>query len=515
MPSSYPSPANVPPQGGLGIDSDPARPNERSPTRSHTYIPVTPPAHPPATRPITPPTSTSKDGSISAAKATAVAAPMSFEDLKNQLDLGTGKCGSPTKKEGNPPCKNPNPGDIDSQIKSMTALTQASAELPHELEKLAELALCKHHNMREKKAARIKIWKKVVPIGDKKAVTLEPITDQIKSARHDSDSTPCLMRIGGKRVLKGKRTIALIVESDNYPHDDDLTCLLKVLASNVICHHHKGQISGLERPLKSTYSTDFSHRLEGDPAKFWDDADDKSAFRTEIEKDRPSDDLACYSLVQHKIMEPLKKSDLVEGYVYAYEVEGNEGFVKIGYTTRPIEVRSAEWKFECDRAPRVLYPLGPTEKIPHANRVEGICLAELKHRNMTVICKACPKRHIEWVKIPAAEAIAVIQKWTKWIQTAPFKDSKRQLRQWEVENDITSWNLRDEEEKRTGDMLNFMHELLCQEAARLGGNRDQKTCLQGNQCSREKIPDAMLAKGRGDDLLTSSSRSRSSPYHLT
>lgn len=438
---------------------------------------------------------------------------MSFEDLKNELDLGTGKCGSPTKKEGNPPCKNPNPGDIDSQIKSMTALTQASAELPHELEKLAELALCKHHIMREKKAARIKLWKKVFPIGDEKAVPLEPITDQIKSvldcfspntssytcvgARHDSDSTPCLMRIGGKRVLKGKRTIALIIEPDNYPHDDELTCLLKVLASNVICHHHKGQISGLvaqwkhritmiyeaysaqERPLKSTYSTGFLRKLKGDPAKFWDDADDKSAFRTEIEKDRPSDGLACYSLIQHKIMEPLKKSELVKGYVYAYEVEGNEGFVKIGYTTRPIEVRSAEWKVECDRAPKVLYPLGPTEKIPHANRVEGLCLAELKHRNMTVICEACPKRHIEWVKIPAAEAIAVIQKWTKWIQTAPFKDSKRQLRQWEVDNEITSWNLRDEEEKRTGDMLNFMHELLCQEATRVGGDSDQKPCLQG------------------------------------
>ncbi|EHK95983.1 hypothetical protein M7I_8335 [Glarea lozoyensis 74030] len=495
MPSSYPSPANAPPPERLKIDSDPARRNERSPTRSHAYIPVTPSAHPPAIHANTPPTSTSKTGSVSVVKATAVPAPMSFEGLKKELNLGTGKCGSPTKKEGNPPCKNPNPGDIGSQIKSMTALTQASAELPRELEKLAELALCKHHIIREKKAARIKLWKKGFPIGDEKAVPLEPITDRIKSAKQDSD-TPCLMRIGGKRALKGKRTIALIIEPDNYPHEDELTCLLKVLASNVICHHHKGQIPDVvaqwkhritmiyeaypaqEQPLKSTYSTGFLRRLKGDPAKFWDDADDKSAFRTEIEKDRPSDDLACYSLIQHKIMEPLKKSELVEGYVYAYEVEGNEGFVKIGYTTRPIEVRSAEWKVECDRAPKVLYPLGPTEKIPHANRVEGLCLAELKHRNMTVICEACPKRHIEWVKTPAAEAITVIQKWTNWILTAPYNDSKRQPSQWEVDNEITSWNLRDEEEKRTGDMLNFMDELLCQEATIVGGDSDRKPCLQ-------------------------------------
>jgi hypothetical protein len=100
----------------------------------------------------------------------------------------------------------------------------------------------------------------------------------------------------------------------------------------------------------------------------------------------------------------------MEGYVYAYEVEGNKGFVKIGYTTRSIKVRSAQWRIQCDRAPKVLYPLGPTKKIPHANRVEGLCLAELKHRNMIVICEACPRRHIEWLQIPATEAIAVIQK---------------------------------------------------------------------------------------------------------
>ncbi|PMD53550.1 uncharacterized protein K444DRAFT_635336 [Hyaloscypha bicolor E] len=181
MPSSYPSPANTPPPVSLGIDSDLARQNERSPTRSRIYVPVTPPAHPPATPLITPPTSPSKNGSVSAVKATAIAAPMGLEDLKNELDLDTGKCGSPITKRGNPPCKNPNPGDIDSQIESITALTQASVELPYELEILAELALCKHHIITEKKATRIKLWKKVFLIRDERAVLLELITDQIKN----------------------------------------------------------------------------------------------------------------------------------------------------------------------------------------------------------------------------------------------------------------------------------------------------------------------------------------------
>ena len=105
--------------------------------------------------------------------------------------------------------------------------------------------------------------------------------------------------------------------------------------------------------------------------------------------------------------------------------------------------------------PKVIYPLGHAEKIPHANRVEGLCL-ELKYRNMTVICEACPKRHVEWVRVPAAEAIAVIQKWTKRINTTPFKDSKRRLTLWELDNKITSWTLKQEEAQRTGDMPKFM-----------------------------------------------------------
>jgi hypothetical protein len=108
-----------------------------------------------------------------------------------------------------------------------------------------------------------------------------------------------------------------------------------------------------------------------------------------------------------------------------------------------------------------------------------------------VICEACPKRHIEWVQVPAAKAIAVIQKWTKWISTAPFEDSKRQLNQWELKNKITSWTLSCEEKQRTDDMPKFMQET---EAASLpAGNQSSRketseTVSAGNQSSRKEIP---------------------------
>jgi T5orf172 domain len=519
----------------VGIDRDLARQNERSPTRASNYAPLTPPTNPPTT----PPTTPSKNGSVAAVKAMAVAAPMDPAALKTLLGLGIGKCGSPTKQKGNPPCKNLNPSNIENQIRSMTTLTQASRELPDQLEMLAVLAFCKHHIKPEPKAARIKVWKKVFPVGDEKAVPIETIEDQIKSVldcfpytstyicvgtKRDRDSTPCGFRIGGKRVRKGKKTVALIIKPEHYSHDHNLTFLLNVLASNMFCYNHteqmpewvakwKSRITEIyraypvqDRPLSSTGNTGLSRKFEGNPAEFWDDADDTSAFITEIEKDRPSNYLACYSLVRNKMMEPLKKPELDYGYIYVYEVEGNEGFVKIGFTTQTIKDRSAQWKSECDRVPKVLYPLGPAEKIPHANRVEGLCLAELKYRNMTVICEACPKRHIEWVQVPAAEAIAVIQKWTKWIDTAPFKDSKRQLTQWKLDNKITSWTLRYEETQRTGDMPKFMQEIAA--ASLPAGNQSSRretseAVSAGNQSSRKETSEAVSAGNQSSRKETS------------
>ncbi|KAN0098840.1 DUF1766 domain containing protein [Hyaloscypha variabilis] len=518
MSSYYPSPSNTPSPARVLIDGELARRNERFSTRAGIYALPTPPTTP------------SKNGSVVAVKAMAVPGPMDPAALKTLLHLGTGKCGSPTKYEGKPPCKNRNPSNIESQIWSMTTLTQASRELPGQLEKLALLALCKEHIKPERKAARIKAWTKVFPVGDEKAVPTEPIEDQIKSVLDcfpytsaytcvgvKPNSTRCGMKIGGKRVRKGKRTVALIIKPEHYSHDHNLTFLLNVLASNMFCHHHtkqipewatkqKSHITAIyraypiqDRPLRSTGNKGLSPKFGGNPADFWDDDDDISAFIIEIEKDRPSNYLACYSLVRDKMVEPLKESEVDSGYVYVYEVEGNKGFVKIGFTTQTIKERSAQWKSECDRAPRVLYPLGPAKKIRHAKRVESLCLVELKYRNVTVICEACPKRHIEWVQVPATEAIAVIQKWTKWIETAPYKDSKRPLTPRELENKITSWILRYEERQRTGDMSNFMQEIRV--ASLPAENQSPRRKISevvaaSSQSSRQEISEAVSAGKR-------------------
>ncbi|KAG4412001.1 hypothetical protein IFR04_014862 [Cadophora malorum] len=484
MSPSYPSPPSTPSPVRGEIDRHLEHQNQHSPTRAINYAALSPPTSPPITD--------SKNESAAAVAAVAVAAPMDPTDLKELLGLRNGKCGCPTKRKGNPPCTNPNPSNIENQIDSMTTLTQTSPELLDQLEKLAVLAFCNHHIKAEPRAARIKLWKKVFPIGDEKAVPIEPIGDQIISAldcfpytarytcvgtRLDRDSTTCGFSIGGKRVRKGKRTFSLIIRPENYLNDHNLTFLLDVLASNIFCYNHTEQIPDWvakqkacitkifraypveDHQLSSAGNTGLSRKLEGSPEEFWDNADDTSAFITEIEEDRPSNASACFELVRDKMKEPLKKPELGNGYVYVYGVEGNEGFVKIGFTSDTIKGRLDGWKAQCDREPKLLYPLGSAEKIPHANRVEGLCLAELNYRHMTVICESCPKRHIEWVQVSAAEAIAVIQKWTKWIDTVPYKDSKKPLTTWELRRKITSWELRHEEEQRTDDMPKFMQEV--------------------------------------------------------
>ena len=481
MSSFYPSPPNSPSLTSVSSKSDLAYQPELSSTKDRTYAPLTPPATP------------SKKGSATVVTTLAVPVPIDAAVLENLLGLSNRKCGSPTKYPGEPPCRSyqPNSAYTKRLILSMTTLTQASPELDDQLEMLAKPALCSNHCIKDLKGARIKVWKKVFPIGDETAVPIEPIEDRIKSELNcfpytstytcigadDGESTPCTDRIGGKKVRKGKSTIALIIKPENYSDDNNLLFLLRVLADNVMCHDHKEGIPNRVAKWKSriteiykaypvpagiissTGNMKVSPKYKGNPANFWDDADDTSAFVTEVEKDRPSSQSDCYSLVQEKLKEPLKVPELNYGHVYVYEVEGNKGFVKIGYTTKSIEDRLADWKTQCDRVPKLLYPLKPTAKIPHANRVEGLCLAELKYANRTVICEACPRRHVEWNQIPAAKAIATIEKWTKWIHTSPFEDTNKPITRWESSHQITSWRLRDDEAKRTVDMPNFMQEI--------------------------------------------------------
>jgi T5orf172 domain len=284
----------------------------------------------------------------------------------------------------------------------------------------------------------------------------------------------CEQRIGGQKVQNCTKTINEIVKPEVYLDDAYLDVLLKVLKANMYCHIHinkrplenvaswKSSImeiykqadselvqsiesnapEGVESQTRApntqetgSLSTKMSNNLilqnrglptprnsqslspdfNRDPATFWPTAYDTTTFDIIARSDRLADYKSSYNLVQREVTRPLDSTDQKDGYVYLYEVEGNKGSVKLGYTGRSIETRHEEWSFDCNRSPKVLYPIhsGSVMVVPNARRVEALCHAELDHRRIRIYCRGCLKLHIEWFEISPEEAIAVIQKWSK------------------------------------------------------------------------------------------------------
>ncbi|PON11361.1 hypothetical protein C2W62_45250 [Candidatus Entotheonella serta] len=148
---------------------------------------------------------------------------------------------------------------------------------------------------------------------------------------------------------------------------------------------------------------------------------DDSAFQI-IEKSDGCPETS-YSSIEKEILRDLDPDDHKMGHIYAYEVPHNPGYVKIGYTTSTVEKRLKEWKLGCNRVPKVLFPKPSSTVvlIPHARRVEALCHAELGHRRIRIYCKNCLKQHLEWFETPAAEAVAAIKKWSKWMASCPYE----------------------------------------------------------------------------------------------
>jgi hypothetical protein len=196
-----------------------------------------------------------------------------------------------------------------------------------------------------------------------------------------------------------------------------------------------------------------SPKFDRDLATFWPEAYDTTAFEVKAKAERSADSKSSYDLVGREVTKPLNSRDRKDGYLYLYKVEGNKGYVKLGYTGRSIKTRHEEWSFDCNREPKVLYPIHSVSAtvIPNARCVEALCHAELDHRRVRAYCRGCLKQHIEWFEICPAEAIAVIQKWSKWMTTRPYQST--QLRSG------VKWTLKQEETRRARDIDQFMKEI--------------------------------------------------------
>ncbi|EAW17325.1 GIY-YIG nuclease family protein [Aspergillus fischeri NRRL 181] len=418
--------------------------------------------------------------------------------LKSLLSLDTGRCGCPTKQKQ--PCKmriaEKKKAKIDKMIKSILGFIPSSPELEGEIENLAKLVHCWYHDHGQFITSRAEEWISTIPTGDPGNKPFLSLERQIRKAL-DGLSTQCIGKtqaqgnccreIGGQKAQNCTSTINEIVYSATDLDDDDIEHLLKVLEHNRLCDRHDRQplrhvelwksrimeihsichaqcaklaedtppSASQKRVVLTARTSRLSPlRLNINPAEYWPAAYDVSPFSIIERSDRLNDYELSYKQIAGQARSPLnaKLGDLKDGYVYMYEVEGNDGFVKIGYTSRTTDERHKEWAFACNRAPKLLYPNSSNpQKVPNARRVEALCHAELHHRRLRIYCTGCLKQHIEWFEIAAADAIAVISKWSNWMASNPYQE--KNLRAG------SRWVLKTEEAKRFDDIKTFLKDI--------------------------------------------------------
>ncbi|KAH7141885.1 T5orf172 domain-containing protein [Dactylonectria macrodidyma] len=480
----YPSPPNSPPQTKARIPQVPRVSGDRArPAGAVSSAPLRTPTTPPQQ------SSASTDHEKQPTEEK-----VNVATLRTRLDLDNGLCGARTISGR--PCRSWSPAAnrarVTSQLESMIKLTQSSVELEATLYKLVMLVHCNNHDSGLPKKSRIEAWILEFPIGE--ASTTKPAAWVEKRIRRvlDLESAKCIgvavstglrcrRGIGGQQVNSCALTIDEIVKPDVYLDDVYLDFLLKVLETNMYCSQHINK-----QPLKMVASWKSSiveireehlvksagrsespspkssdgivlrsgspsiSNSDGDLSTYWPSARDTSPFEIIVKSDRLADDKSSYAMVKHEIMRELDTKDRRSGHVYMYEVEGNKGFVKIGYTACSVEERHQKWAFDCNRVPKPLYPItsSTVAAVPNACRVEALCHAELDHRRIRIYCKGCLKPHLEWFEIPSVEAIAVIKKWSKWMATGPY-----QLRSG------VKWTISEEETKRAQNMDRFMREI--------------------------------------------------------
>ncbi|EKJ72021.1 hypothetical protein FPSE_07800 [Fusarium pseudograminearum CS3096] len=431
--------------------------------------------------------------------------------LRTLLGLTNGRCGA-SAKTGRP-CRNWSPAAkkaaVASQLESMITLTQSSVDLKAHLDKLASLVHCKNHDGGLPMVDRIKAWTKAFPVGEvsitdpillveKQIIQFLALNSTQCLRVEDGTESRCGEGIGGLRVHHCALTINEIVTSSAYLNDAHLDVLLQVLERSMRCSQHtkeknlqkvaswKSSITGFlinlpeksapkenegsskhsntqsttDSPLTNMSDDPIIRRLttsipdfDQDLSAFWPTTYRTSPFEIIERSNRLTDYKSSYSLIKGVINKPLQTVDLRHGHIYMYEVEGNPGFVKIGYTTQSVNKRLEKWDFDCNRAPNALYPIPPrtAEAVPHARRIEELCHAELHHRRIRIYCPGCLKQHLEWFEISSTEAITIIQKWTTWMKTNPYKPTSLRYGQ--------KWTIKMEETARTERMDNFIDEI--------------------------------------------------------
>jgi hypothetical protein len=376
---------------------------------------------------------------------------------------------------------------ICPQLDRILTLLKSSDNLGDELEALITLVHYEHHDHGYAKEERLELWANVFPQRSTSPTVIieRQIKKALRRVEQrcigiNQKKERCRRSVGGQRVQNCRKIIDEILQPDVYEDAELLDGYLRILKANMYCPSHidkqgykrvgnwKSSIADILEKSKTELIRDvnllissaeneaeatnneavsassgtteasvwpnrqlptprntrsLSPEFYNSPSKFWPSALDASPFQRLPTLDDVPNLRECYDLVKKAVTGSLAKAHNIEGYVYLYEVEGNEGLVKIGYT-KALEKRHEDWAFDCNREVKLLYPLSKDEleKVPNAPRVEALCHKELGYCKIRVDCRACLKEHREWFEASPKTCIQVIKKWSQWMRQDPFEN---------------------------------------------------------------------------------------------
>ncbi|KAJ5328648.1 hypothetical protein N7452_009038 [Penicillium brevicompactum] len=136
----------------------------------------------------------------------------------------------------------------------------------------------------------------------------------------------------------------------------------------------------------------------------------RSEFRRHV--DTPSAKQSVYQ----KLINPLQKWDFSPGSVYIFDRSSSPGFVKIGWTTRPVSNRLERWS-DCGYQPNLVF----SSEASYAQRVETLIHHELIkewREERRCMNPECSTRHQEWFEIDKNKAEQVLRDWVYFINEA-------------------------------------------------------------------------------------------------
>lgn len=399
---------------------------------------------------------------------------------------------------------------IDKLIEMLRRPNESPWQIEKHLDNLAKLVHCHRHDHLPIRQTRIDEWLAALP-GSPRSPTLErELRNSLGPAPSNCTSLtkkgkPCGKKVKRENQYFCEKTIGKMVQMAMAPPEDDDTLddLVAVLRYHMLCHvHHKhtpiyqdkwtsaitkfqvacqqemtrregenakahtqasntGKGKTVVNKGGGTYaftappSTPNSRKVRKHPRDYWQEGFDTSPFDILGKNDTVEEDMTPNQLIRTVAegllnTDPEKSENEVNcGYVYLYKVPGNEGFVKIGFTTREGDDRHEEWKKDCNREPTVIFQA--TKVVPHAHRVERLVHAELMEHRVRIYCERCRKQHIEWFEVSAAMAIASVKKWSLWMAGGPYEEG--------VTQDGLKWHLKETEKKRLDDVGKFLKDL--------------------------------------------------------